>query len=542
MDKGYVVSFKESKNPLQDILIPLEKRIGYVDGDTSVLPVYFYRVLGIYEGDLNNQNQYYNDLYELDEKLRSSNLNYLRIEQSISMPQFDESSSTQHLLGQSVPNHPTELKKHMMKLFHQSQLFYGSPIYSLLQQAFDQLFTLYLDSESVINGSRAENFAMKIFIWLKRYYSSLFQEGSMKEIPKVLFYGEAKLHEVYFLHLLAFLGVDILYIHTDSTKEEHFLTIDPNGQFSKRFLFPQNAPIQPFPQSDKRVRRATVAYQAKQEIDDIIYGEDVGIFKVRQFESGTTKPITLKTTYDEMKILWNEEAKIRPEFEVKNHVVHVPNLFVKVNGTHKDLDEYWKEIHELKKAKNTVFIKGIDFTPASYTRQEMYSTTFLFTDEGVLDKEALLKHKVYQLGYLNNSIQEFIINKINELIQSDMILREMTIDLKVKILMTIITMEPKFMRLIETFDYTGKIPKIIIYNKERGNFSELDAILLSFFNLVGADIVIYNPTNYSNIENWINPNYFDTYQLPSVQFDMEFPEKVKKEKQSFFEKLLSLFK
>lgn len=89
------------------------------------------------------------------------------------------------------------------------------------------------------------------------------------------------------------------------------------------------------------------------------------------------------------------------------------------------------------------------------------------------------------------------------------------------------------MRLVESFDFTGKVPKIVIYDNKPDNFSETDIILLCYFNLIGADILIYTPTNYNNIEAWINRNYFDIHQLPAVQFDLEIPNDIPKTKTGF---------
>lgn len=538
---NYIVSLKETRNPLEDLLVPVEERIGYIAGKSPVLPIYFYRLLGVDGEEENDLNIYRNELYRLDEQLTQTG-RYTKIESPILTPQNHEMAFFKSLLGSEFSQDCTVLKKLGMDIFQKSRIFARQPNYQNIRRALEQVLELYLRNESFTNTSKMETFLLKMIIWLQRLLSTLFPANSSGLlVPKVLFYGDIKGHEVYFLIFLSLIGTDILYIHTEPLREQKFSQIDPNDTYSKRMLFSNSFPIAPFPTELKRVRKKTVAFEAKEEIEDLLYGEDVGIFKSRQFEEGFTKPITLRTTHDEMKILWQEEAKIRPEFQVKNNIVYVPNLFVKVSGTYKQLDDYWKELFEMKDAPHTVFKDRVDFTPVTYSRQEMYSTSFVFDSEGFVDNEALFKHASYKLNYLNQSVQNFIVRKINELIKSDMLLQNMSNDLKVKILMTIITMEKDFLRLIETFDYTGKVPKIIIYHNNSESLTESDIILLCFFNLMGADILIYTPTNYNNIEAWVNRNYFDIHLLPDVQFDLELPtEKPKqKTKTSFIQKILN---
>ncbi|MFC7687123.1 YceG family protein [Ureibacillus sp. GCM10028918] len=536
MRSNYVVSLKETRNPLEDILVPVEKRIGYIEGKTPVIPIYFYRLLGVEGNEENDLNIYKNELYRINEQLTQYG-RYVRFDGPILTPQNNEMSYFKNFIGSSLTQDIAALKKQGLSLFFNSRIFYGHTHYPSIHRALQQVLELFLKNESFVNTSKMETFVVKMLIWLQRILPKLYSSNQISnDLPKILFYGDIKAHEIYFLIFLSLIGMDVLYIHTETAKEQRFSQIDPSNTFSKRMEYSNSFPLEPFPLEEKRVRKKTVTYEAKEEIESFLYGEDVGLFKTRQYEEGITKPITLRTTHDEMKILWHEEAKIRPEFRVENEIVFVPNLFVKVSGTYQILEEYWMELFELKNTVNMVFKEQVDFTPITYSRQEMYSTSFVLDENGLIDKEKLFKHPLYKLSYLNQSVQDLVVSKMNELIKSDMFLQEMTNDLRIKILMTIITMDKEFLRLVESFDFTGKVPKIVLYNNKPDNFTETDIILLCFFNLVGADIIIYTPTNYNNIEAWINSNYFDIHQLPSVQFDLEIPKELPKERTSFFKR------
>ncbi|QCR32439.1 YceG family protein [Lysinibacillus sp. SGAir0095] len=536
MSSNYIVSLKETRNPLEDILVPAEERIGYISEKTPVIPIYFYRILGVEGEEENDFNLYKNELFRLDEQLTNYG-RYVRFDGPILTPQNNEMSYFKNFIGTSLTQDIPALKKQGLSLFFNSRIFYGHSHYAAIHKSLQQVLDLFLKNESFVNTSKVETFVVKILIWLQRILPKLYPTNMIeKDIPKIIFYGEIKAHEIYFLIFLSLMGMDVLYIHTEPVKEQRFSQIDPTETFSKIMVYSNSFALEPFPLEAKRVRKNTVTFEAKEEIEGFLYGEDVGIFKTRQFESGSTKPITLRTTHDELKILWYEDAKVRPEFQVKNEIVSVPNLFVKVSGTYPQIEEYWKELFELKSTANTVFKEKVDFTPVTYSRQEMYSTSFIFDANGLIEKEKLFKHPLYKFSYLNQTVQDFMVGKMNELIKSDMFLQEMTNDLRIKILMTIITMDKEFLRLVESFDFTGKVPKIVVYDHKPDNFTESDIILLCYFNLVGADILIYTPTNYNNIEAWINQNYFDIHQLPSVQFDMEIPKELPKEKTSFLKR------
>lgn len=138
-------------------------------------------------------------------------------------------------------------------------------------------------------------------------------------------------------------------------------------------------------------------------------------------------------------------------------------------------------------------------------------------------KRKLFKSPVYKFGFLKNSLQSLIVSKINELILSKPFKEEMDEKLKLKILMTVISMDNEVLELIERFDFTSEVPKLVIYANSRESFSEEDIIIIAFMKQVGADIVVLTPTNYNNLELMLRDNIFDVIQLQSVAFELQIP-------------------
>jgi len=52
-------------------------------------------------------------------------------------------------------------------------------------------------------------------------------------------------------------------------------------------------------------------------------------------------------------------------------------------------------------------------------------------------------------------------------------------------------------------------------------------------NSMGIDIIIYNPSGYNDIENFIYPQQYDVHRLENVSFELHFKKYVEKKK-SFF--------
>ena len=69
-------------------------------------------------------------------------------------------------------------------------------------------------------------------------------------------------------------------------------------------------------------------------------------------------------------------------------------------------------------------------------------------------------------------------------------------EFKLNIIMTVLNISDNILKLIETFDYTSDIPKVIVYDNTKDFFSEEDIITLAYLNIVGIDIAIFTPTNY----------------------------------------------
>jgi hypothetical protein len=83
----------------------------------------------------------------------------------------------------------------------------------------------------------------------------------------------------------------------------------------------------------------------------------------------------------------------------------------------------------------------------------------------------------------------------------------------------------ELIRLIQTFDYSQTIPKLILYHTElNGELTRADAAALYVVNEMGIDIILYNPPGHRDIELYIDVNRFDVHWLENMAFQQGFVE------------------
>ena len=524
-DHIIVVKLKKNENVFSEILVPLSKRSGYVGKPYPIIPAYFVRYIGAPSTVDAWEAEYYNSLYNLDKALHRSS-GYLKFIDTIPTPYAEESMT----IPPKLIDYPYQDRFQILEQVLQANILCQTNdllLDNTIKSVFVDIVNLFAARNSNLSLSILLNFALKLVTWLNRYLPELFGSRNKgfdyEHNPKILFYGNIKPHEIYLLYAFHQLGCDVLFVHSQEEGDKPFQSFDLQQQVTKLIKNAHTLPLASFPKVEQVIRKSTVAYNASKEIEEVIYSEEGGLFQPWQFESYLTQPITLKTTYDELKILWREHAKIRPEFKVQNKKVYVPNLFAKINGVNENIDNYWQDIKELSLASNTKLISDVPFSQTSYTKQELYQSTYLLNQHGLVDEPKVVKSKHYKFGYLKGPLQHFLISKINELILSGMFLEPVDEKFKLKILMTVLTMDDDLVKLIEVFDYPQEIPKVIVYDNAKETFSESDAILLAYFNIIGLDIVIFTPTNYRTIERHIKPSFLEVHQLPLVKFDLTMP-------------------
>lgn len=240
-------------------------------------------------------------------------------------------------------------------------------------------------------------------------------------------------------------------------------------------------------------------------------------------------------------MLWKEETKFRPNFEVVEGVVNVPVIFAKVSGV-KDSQpsKYWKLVQSLV-TDNTLVIGSVPYL-SSNDNNPMRVNSSLLLRGGVINREAVLARREYQYRHLRPETQSFIFDKIDLLIRSRMIRGTFENGTEYAIAATLLFLPPAVLRLIQGFDFTKVNPKVLYINTGERPISLEDAILTAFLSLAGFDVLFMVPTGYQTVEGFFNKNILDEHKVGEYMYDLQVPKlKIPKPKPQQQQKNKSIF-
>lgn len=386
---------------------------------------------------------------------------------------------------------------------------------TLMRQAF---LDVVLEEDKAVGGNlnRLLNKAVYLVAWMKRYQKDLFQNWQAPEVGVFILFGACSGdNEALFLRLLAKLPVDVLVLLPDLNapcvlKDPALLDLHKE----------QSLPMTDFPVEPSQMRVRTAAYQAEREMDSILY-QNTGLYRAKQHQKA--EAVTLQTMYEEIGLLWDQELKYRPGFAAEGDTVTVPVLLEKICGM-KDgpILPYWLEIKKLVTPETTLVTKLPWQTGLEANPMKPYATQFL--RQGRLQREKIKQHKDYPYGILRPEIQDYLLDKLQVLLDEKLIAGTYQNGTEYTIVSTILGLPKDLLRRIQNFDFTKKNPKLIIISTTEETLSLEDSILVAFLNLVGFDILFFVPTGYQSIEKYFQKPFANEHQLGPYRYDLQVPD------------------
>ena len=386
---------------------------------------------------------------------------------------------------------------------------------TLMRQAF---LDVVLEENKTVGGNlnRLLNKAVYLVAWMKRYQKDLFQNWQAPEVGVFLLFGACSGdNEALFLRLLAKLPVDVLVLLPDLNapcvlKDPALLDLHKE----------HSLPMTDFPVEPSQMRVRTAAYQAEREMDSILY-QNTGLYRAKQHQKA--EAVTLQTMYEEIGLLWDQELKYRPGFAAEGDTVTVPVLLEKICGI-KDgpILPYWLDIKKLVTPETTLVTKLPWQTGLEANPMKPYATQLL--RQGRLQREKIKQHKDYPYGILRPEIQDYLLDKLQVLLDEKLIAGTYQNGTEYTIVSTILGLPKDLLRRIQNFDFTKKNPKLIIISTTEETLSLEDSILVAFLNLVGFDILFFVPTGYQSIEKYFQKPFANEHQLGPYRYDLQVPD------------------
>lgn len=463
----------------------------------------FYRINGA-----DDKLLYLNELYRFYLELKNDGRKIVIFDGSIPPPEIEEINS----ISRKNYNSYEQLIADMS-----CNIKYSADI--KLQNLMKKVFAEVLSEEAELekmNINKLMNKSVYVLCWLERYKKEFFYNRKERDVSCCVYMGGCKnKNEALFLRILCRLPVDVLILVPDLNE-----TCVLRDKKLCEINYNQSLSVEKFPRDDSDFRMGTAAYHAERELDTIMYG-DSGLYRNQQFDRANV--ITLKTMYEEIALLWNAEIKYRPNFSTVNGAVNMPVIFAKVSGV-KDGDtrKYWRDIKELVNddavvIKNVPYIKREDENPI-----RPYAVEFL--KDGRLLKNKIKGHKCYGYGFLREEIQDYILDKLQLLIERKSIKGMFENGAEYTAVAVVLNIKKEILRIIQKFDFTKKNPKIIYINTTETVINIEDSILIAFLNLVGFDIVFFVPTGYQSVEKFFDSELLEEHQIGEYMYDLNPPD------------------
>lgn len=463
----------------------------------------FIRICGV-----EDKLTYLNELYQFQLELKNSGRKLVIVNNEIQKPTMEEIAAVHR-------KNYGNIEQMLMDLAAGITYSAEMELQRLMQKAFLDIM-IGLSDEEDVSLNKLMNKAVYLLCWLKRYQSKLFSGWKWGNISCMICLNGCKSEtEALFYRLLAKLPVDVLLLNPNLNDICPF-----KDSVLYEIHYSDSMAVEKFPTEDAQIQMGTAAYHAERELDTLMY-QDSGIYRSQQYKKANI--VSLKTTYEEVAILWDQDLQYRPNFSTIDDVVNVPVLFAKVSGV-KDgiVQQYWAGIKPLL-TKDTIVVRNVP-----YLRKEdenpMKTCVTEFWKGGRLQKTKIKSHRLYPYGFLREEMQEHILNKLEDLIEQKMIKGTFEKGTEYTILATVLNLNQEITRLLQKFDFTKKNPKFIYIHTTEAHPSLEDAILLAFLNLAGFDVLVLVPTGYQSIEKYFTQKILEEHQIGEYVYDLTVPD------------------
>lgn len=451
---------------------------------------------------------YLNELYQFQLELKNSGRKVLIIDECIPKPTMEE------INGIRRRNYERQ-DQMLMDLTQNISYTANIELQRLMNKAFIDVM-LEEAKRPRMNLNKLTNRGVYLLCWLKRYQTELFSNWKIPDIGCFIYMGGCRdENEAMFLKFLSRLPVDVLILVPNLNTKG---VLEDDRLYEVHYT--QSLSVKRFPRENGDIQMGTAAYHAERELDEIMY-QDSGIYRNQQYDRAVT--VTLQTMYEEIAILWDKELKYRPNFSTVDDVVTIPVIFAKVSGVKdRQMPRYWSDIKALV-TEDTFVIKDVPYiNPTDPNPVKSYTAEFL--KNGKVQKNRIKAHSCYQYGVLREDIQDYILDKLQLLIDQKIIKGTYENGTEYTIVATVLNMKKEIVRLIQQFDFTKKNPKLIYINTTETVISLEDSILAAFLNLVGFDIVFFVPTGYQSIEKYFNRKLIEEHQVGDYVYDLHVPD------------------
>ena len=469
-------------------------------------PGFFYNCFARLSG-VEDRVTYPSDLYQLQLDIRAANRRLVIVNDRLEPLTPDEISGIRRSNYQNLEQMLAEL---VMNITAPSD----AKLQPLVKKVFADLISEEYAKDSG-NLNRLTGRAVYLLCLLKRFVEPLFHGWHMPEVAAFFYLGGCRNeNEALFLRFLARLPVDVVVFRPDLSR-----ACCLEDQWLYEVKAEESLSLTVYPEEGVALQAGTAAYHAERDLDAMMY-QNTGIYRNRQYAKANA--VSLRTMYEEIAILWDEELKYRPNFATTDATVAMPVIFAKVSGVKDgDLPAYWNGIRTLMTPYTKKILSVPHLTSTSANPMKAHAVEFL--KNGRLQKEKIRGHMAYPYGVLREDTQEYLLEKLQLLIDQRIIRGTFENGTEYTIVSTVLNLETDILRMIQKFDFTKKNPKLVYVITGETFLSLEDTITVAFLHLIGFDILFFVPTGYQCVERYFNQNIMEEHQLGEYMYDLSVP-------------------
>lgn len=496
----------------KEMLTTLDLRRAKLICTDTTLPVYFTAYIG-----LDDAASYQNSLFTAREELTAKNKQFTLLTE-LRKPSYQDAEKFYSI---AKTNDASMIKQFTEKIEIKDNI--GRSV--LAKKAF-------VETLNSIQSNNLYNTAVQLAVWFELITSQF--DFYKNDIPMIVYYGHITPVELHFLNMMSKTGMDVFYFNPDKSILQLIKSVNfPDLNIIER---KDSQSGMPFPEKMIKTKLATTAYDAERSLDSIMYSDNT-MFRTHQYSYSRNQ--TLKTTYEELGLMWHQQAMFRTGFDSKNNYVIVPNIFAKISGIPGgDLPSYYKDIAFKLSPKSAYFYKVPFFKPVSAVTRQAANKVSTGTK---IDIDALRASAINKYNYMTDNVQYLIFSKMQEVIDSGFIMVPDS-DIVPLVLTAGLNIPNNILQIIQQFDFTKDIPKIVIVSNGKKTFEAFECILLVLLNAIGFDIIVFTPTGYKNLESFISSEAFQEFNHGEYKYDftpqkLKLPTEIPQEKQSLFERI-----
>lgn len=415
------------------------------------------------------------------------------------------------------------------------ELFNDPQRNNIFLAALDQVVNLALKQETFANDNVRNDFILKLIVWTYSYIRPM--EFDNSHCPKCIYYGDITKHEIYFLMMLHIMTFDVLYINP--LREENW-GIETLG-ISKQHKNMQILPVQTFAQITANASvidgDESMTLQYEQQVANEL--ANTGTFRSWQYRDGDVNPLFIRASQYDLTANWPEPSRVRAGFKVQGKTVTVPTMFFQVDGVTTNIAEYAKIVETCTTQSNTWVMQdcGKALLGQPVDESEKLKLTFCMLSDGTFDINELKSLSFYDWDKYRDSLEDFILKKINALFSDNLFKKTLNQNEKFDIVADILSMNQQIVKMADGFDYTDKIPKIVIYLNGEDFIEDRVLYLLGFIWQLGFDIVIFSPSGLISIDTVFTTERFNLVRLDEMKYDMTLDKVKKKQKSGILNRL-----